>query len=338
MERVLKCPQCNGPLAPSRFARSVACPYCGATVQLDEVSVSAAAYREAFRVWNSPATHGYGAWLSLGDSHWAPGALLAHGEISDVYEAKRARWPSEHVVLKVLRERSDLSAFEHEWEVLQGLQRSTAPAEALASRVPEPVVRGEIEGGAFAGSRAMIFRWPHGFAHTFEAVGSAYPKGVDPRASIWVWRRILEVLSFVHASGIVHGAVLPRHLLVQRGEHGVRLVGFSCAERVGGKLRAMSKGFETFYPPGLAPTVELTLAVDLVMSARCVAVLLGGEAATGGVPARVPPPLAAVIRRVANVDVVRSPAPDAWALREELGAVASAAFGPPAFCPIAMPG
>lgn len=338
MEHVLKCPQCNGPLAPSRFARSVPCPYCGATVQIDEAAVSSAAYREAFRAWNSPAAHGYGTWLSIGDSHWAPGKLLAHGEIAEVYEAKRARWPSERVVLKVLRDRADLAVFGHEWEVLQELQRSQARgAEAFLPRLPQPVVHGDVVAGAWSGSRAMVFRWAHGFEHTFEAVARAYPEGIEARASVWVWRRILEALSFVHASGFVHAAVVPPHLIVQNGEHGVRLVGFGHADRGGRGLRAVAKGFEAYYPAALTPSAPLSPAADLAMSARSIAALLGGDPVTGEVPSAVPAPLAAAIRQVAMVDAMAPLREDAWALRERLGTLAAEVFGPPAFCPIRMP-
>jgi hypothetical protein len=338
MERAFKCPQCNGPLAPSRFGRSVVCSYCGATVQLDEASVSAAAYREAFRTWNSPASHGYTAWVSIGTGHWAPGGRLGHGEISDVYRAERARWPSERAVLKVLRDRSDLSVFDHEWEVLRELQRSEARgAEAIVSRVPQPIVYGDIEAGAWTGARAMLLRWAHGFVHTLEAVARAHPAGIAPRASVWVWRRVLETLSFLHASGMVHGAVIPPHLVVQAGEHGVRLVGFGHAERVGSRLRAVVKGFEAFYPSGVASGRDLLPTADLAMSARCVAALLGGEPATGGVPGSVPRPLAALVRQVAQADATRPPGESAWSLRERLGTLAKEVFGAPAFCPIPMP-
>jgi serine/threonine protein kinase len=338
MEHVLKCPQCNGPLAPSRFARSVLCPYCGATVQIDEASVSAAAYREAFRAWNSPAAHGYGTWLSIGDSHWAPGRLLAQGEISEVYEAKRARWPTERVVLKILRNRSDLSAFDHEWDVLAELQRSGARgADAFIPRLPQPVVHGEVEAGVWTGSRAMVLRWAHGFDHSLEDVMRAHPTGIEARASVWVWRRTLETLSFIHASGVVHGAVIPPHLIVQEGDHGVRLVGFGHAGRAGQGLRARAKGFDGYYPAALAPSARLLPAADLAMSARSMAALLGGDPATGVVPGSVPAALGSVIRQVATLDTMAPLDVDAWSLRERLGTLAAETFGPPAFCPIPMP-
>jgi hypothetical protein len=335
-ERAFKCPQCNGPLAPSRFARAVTCSYCGATVQVDEAAVSTAAFREAHRQWNAPETHGFGAWSTIGDSHWTLGMLIARGEISDVYAAQRARWPTERALVKVLREGRDLGLFDHEWAVLGRLLASKAPgAGTFGSRLPQPIAHGPITAGAHVGSRATVLRWAGGFVHTFEAVQHAHPHGIEPRAAIWIWRRVLELLSFLHASGYVHGALLPQHLLVQDGEHGVRLVGYSCADHPGAKLRSVCTRSSSFYPEDLKASRTLSAGSDLAMSARCVAFLLGGDALGHGLPAAVPAPLAELVRELATA---KTPAPlDAWSLRERLGDLAQALFGAPAFCPIVMP-
>jgi len=338
MERAVMCPQCNAPLAPHRFARSIVCSYCGATVQLDEASVSAAKFREAFKVWNSPENYPSSAWISIGDSHWALTKWIAHGHLSEVYTARRARWPTELALLKLLRDPDDLNSFDQEWETLQALQRSEAPgAQTFTALIPQPILHGEITGGAHPSKRVSVFRWASGFRHTFDDVLQAYPQGIPPRASIWVWRRILEVLSFIHASGRVHGAVLPPHLLIQANDHGVRLVGYSCAGRPGEKLRTLSPGFESFYPQPAQAWSTLTAQLDLVMSARCLVALLGGNPATAALPAAVPNPLAAVVQRVALSQPTQSLSEDAWTLREELGKIAKEAFGPPQFMPIAMP-
>ena len=220
MQHALMCPQCNAPLAPQRFASFVVCAYCGTTVQLDESSVSAEIFHAAFRLWNAPQSYPIPAWVSIGERHWAIGDLIAHGDMADVYAGKRARWPTELVLLKVLRQPQDADLFDNEWNALQTLQKSEAPgADTFTMLIPQLIIHGDLTGGALAGRRASIFRWASGFHHTFEDVVRAYPQGISPRASIWVWRRILEVLSFVHASGMAHGAVLPAHLLVQENEH-----------------------------------------------------------------------------------------------------------------------
>ena len=338
MERAMMCPQCNAPLAPHPFARSVVCSYCGTTVRLDEASVSAAKFREAFRVWNSPKTYQISSWISIGESHWAIDNCIAHGEISDVYTGQRARWPTELVIVKLLRDRNNIDLFDNEWKSLQTLQSSDAPgADTFTTLIPEPIIHGDITSGSHAGGRVNVFRWASGFHHTFDEVLQAYPQGIPPRASIWIWRRILEVLSFIHRSGMAHGAVLPSHLLVQENEHGIRLVGYSGSGHFGEKLRAISNRFESFYPQSKRSRSTLTAQLDLAMSARCMVAILGGNPQTGTVPATVPAQLARIVQRIALTDPTGTPHEDAWTIREELGEIANQVFGPPQFIPIVMP-
>src|SRR6185369_4350270 len=107
---------------------------------------------------------------------------------------------------------ADLPMLDLEWRALHELRASSAPGAAvLALRVPEPIARGAIDGGTHAGAQAVLHRWVPGFEHTFEAVRAAFPAGVELHAAVWMWRRVLEVLGFLHASGIVHGAVTPQH-------------------------------------------------------------------------------------------------------------------------------
>ena len=323
-------------MAPSRFARSIVCPFCGSTVMLDQ-GVESAVFKDAFKAWNDPEKHGVSSWVSVGDSHWALGKLVANGEISDVYAVERARWPTEQALVKIVRDGKRAAEIDHEWAVLTALQQSSAPgAPTFAARIPQPILHGTLTGGTGMGSRAIFLRWASGYVHTFEAVGRAYSKGIEPRASIWAWRRILEILTFLHASGHVHGAVLPPHLLVEEGEHGVRLVGFRAAGRTGTPVAAISPAFEPFYPKSFLKSRRLTPGVDVAMSARSIAALLGGDPETGAVPDAVPAPLAEEIRRGCMLDPADPAAPGAWSLRERLGTLADRVFGPPAFCPIKM--
>jgi hypothetical protein len=338
MEHAIMCPQCNAPLTPHRFAKSVVCSYCGTTVHLDESSVSAALFHEAFRVWNSPQSYQLQSWVSIGNRHWAVEKMIAQGELSDVYTGRLARWPTEMVILKVLRDQQGLDRFEDEWNVLQRLQKSDARGTGTFTRlIPQPIVHGDSTAGAFAGRRISIFRWASGFYHTFEEVIQAYPQGISPRASIWVWRRILEVLSFIHASGMAHGAILPAHLLVQENDHGVRMVGYGCAGPLNEKLCTVSPASESFYPKPAHSWSTLTAQLDLAMSARCIVAILGGDPETASLPAAVPAPLAGIVQRIALSKPDVTVSENAWAIREQLGKIATQVFGPPQFIPIVMP-
>jgi hypothetical protein len=304
------------------------CSFCQSTVQVDPSAVSSGVFRAALAAWNSPETHGYTTYLTIGESHWATRHFIARGEISDVYLGERARAPTERVLLKLLREPEQTPLFDREWDVLHKLQQSSAPGAALfGTLVPQPVVRGLVESGPHRGRRAMAFRWATGFVRTLEAVRQAYPQGIDPRISIWMWRRMLELLAFLHRSGIVHGAVLPPHVLVENGEHGIRLVGYSAAGESGTPVATSCSRFEPFYPAR-----RLSPRADVTMSARSIAFALGGAGPGDDVPASVPEPLADLIRKVAA-----DGEDDAWDVRETVGKVARVLYGPPRFHPLVMP-
>ncbi len=335
LERSIMCPQCSAPLTPHRFGLSTVCPYCGATVQLDDALVSAERFHEAFRIWNSPKTYQIPAWISIGDRHWAVSHRIAQGDISDVYRGGRARFPTELTILKILRDRKDIAQFDNEWDAIEALHNSNAlGADIFTKHIPQPVFHGDISAGSFAGKRINIFRWTSGFHHTLAEVMQAYPQGIPPRASIWIWRRILEVLSFIHASGMVHGAVLPSHLLAQENEHGILLVGYSVAGQIGEKLRSISKNSASFYPKFANFRLKLTKELDLSMSAKSIVAVLGGEPESASLPTAVPSPLAEIIQRIA---LSKTRSEDAWSIREELGTIAKEVFGTPQFIPIVMP-
>jgi hypothetical protein len=338
MEHAIMCTQCNAPLTPHQFARSIVCSYCGATIRLDESTVSAEKFREAFRVWNSPRNYQIPSWVSIGDHHWAIGKCIAQGERSDVYFGRRARWPTELAIIKILRDQQYADHLHNEWDVLQKLQQSEAPgADNFTRLIPVPILNGDITSGSHTGSRVSIFRWASGFLHNFEDVIQVYPSGIPPQASIWVWRRILEVLSLVHASGMAHGAILPAHLLIQENEHGVRLVGYTCAGQLGEKLRTISQSYKSFYPQSIHKTPKLTAQLDLVMSARCIAAILGGNPETGVLPATVPTKLAEIVNRIALSDSADGASGETWAIHAELEVISREVFGPAKFMPIEMP-
>ena len=55
-------------------------------------------------------------------------------------------------------------------------------------------------------------------------VRSAFPAGLDPRDAAWMWRRLLVAIGAAHRAGVIHGAVLPEHVLIHPAEHGLVLV------------------------------------------------------------------------------------------------------------------
>jgi hypothetical protein len=330
--RLLACPHCGGPLPRHARWTAVTCAYCGAAVTPGPAIVSRKAYR---RAWTDAETEvpQTTADVTVGGARWRLTGLLSRGELSDVFSATRARRVTERAVVKLLRDEADADLFAREWDVLGALQRSEARGAAhFALLVPGPIARGDTHGLDGLSHAAMVLRNLPGFEATLEDVRDAFPTGVDPRHAVWMWRRLLELLGWVHRSGWIHGAVLPQHVVLNAADHGAILVGWSCAVRDGERLPALCANRESFYPSDARSGGRAGVATDLKMAARCVAFVLGADSADT-LPAGVPPSL----REVLAASLAGSTPDDAWQLNDAVASAAQRSFGPPAFVPFAIP-
>ena len=331
--RVLTCPRCGALLPPRAASVVVVCAYCGASVTDGTNLVQAAEYRRAL----ADLAKDDGEVLprvTIGGLPYRVFGRVARGESTDVFLAERAHPVTERVLVKVLRAASDADLMDREWETLAALHRSeTDGAREGLRRLPSPVVRGKVVVPGGPERRATVFRARSGFVDTLHDVMRAYPAGVDGRHASWMWRRVLEGLSWVHRSGWAHGAVLPQHLVIHGRDHGVLLVGWSCAARLGGSapLPAVSPAWRGSYAPGLLAGAPPSAAADIVMSARCIARVLGGT--DERVPRSVPAPLAAVIEDAA----AGGAGDDAWAVAKSVGDASREAYGRPAYHRFEMP-
>lgn len=326
----LTCPRCGAPL-PAREAGVFHCAYCATPLvpSRDGFRISDAFEDEPLLDPELPRF-----WLA--GSRYAVLGRLGRGEGTDVFLARRDQRLSERVVAKVLRAEDALDLLQNEWSVLESLQASRARGSDHFSRLwPQPVAHGEARLGLHGaeGTRwVSVLRFESGYVHSFEDVRRVYPDGVPPRASVWLLKRVLELLILVHESGWVHAGILPRHALVHARDHGVRLTGWSSATPTSAKATALVADAEAFYPKGVWAGGAVSPTTDLVMAARSVLWLLGGHPLRA--PSKTPPPLARLLEVVAAGDT-EGTAPQ---LIEALDDAAQQAFGPPTYVPFAMPG
>jgi len=300
--------------------------------------VFAEAFRRALRALDDEASNDRDV-VRVGDVPYSIEGRLARGESSDVFVARRARRVTERVVIKILRAHDDADLLDREATILDELRASTVRGSSHFSRlVPQLVQRGhafEVRNGAEGERRpALVTRLLSGFFPTLRDARAAYPSGVDPRAAVWMWRRALETLDWVHAQGRVHGAIVPQHLVLHARDHGVMLVGWSLSVAAGAPLFATLAAERDFYPDAAWNGAPASARLDVAMSARCIAFVLGGDPRTGEVPKSVPSSLAALVRAHAD----GSSESDALALHEAVGAAAREAFGPPAYHPFTLGG
>lgn len=327
--RVLACPRCGAPLPKRAALVRVVCEYCKSEVTIERYAVKAADYRRTLDDYVGAVGPDI---VTLENARFRVLERIATGHSSDVWRAERATRLSERVIIKILRDPADEPLLRNEQAVLLELANSNAKGtDFFAAFLPQRVGFGRGS-GAHAGDRSSaVFREPAGFSHTLAGVQRAYPGGIDARHLVWVWRRSLELLGWLHLSGFVHGAVLPEHLLINARDHAVRLVGYSCAGRPGTPLAAVSPKDRALYPEALLNGGELSALADRTMLARVLLQAWGGNPLRAG--DAIPVELANLLEREAS----GAGTLDAWALSEEVSAAAKHCFGAPKFVTLRLP-
>ena len=168
--------------------------------------------------------------------------------------------------------------------------------------------------------------------YTLEEVRRQYPNGIDARDMAWIWRRLLTVLGFVHASNVIHGAVLPPHVLIEPREHKLILIDWCHAVPRGEPLRTIAGGYKPWYTSaGVRRYQPTTPLVDIATAALCMIDLVGGDAIGMTYPPDFPPALKAYFGRCL------AGTPDAMKLLDDFDRLIETLWGPRKFRVLDLP-
>lgn len=141
--------------------------------------------------------------------------------------------------------------------------------------------------------RANVITWQDD-CYNLEELRRKFPSGLPPVHVAWVWRRLLQALEFAHDHDLIHGAVLPPHVLVLPKQHGVILVdwcysvGMGVSDPQAKTIKAVVSKYRDWYPNEVTDKIPPTPATDIVMAARTMIWLLGGDPITGELSNRIP--------------------------------------------------
>ena len=170
---------------------------------------------------------------------------------------------------------------------------------------------------------------------SLEDVLRTYPHGLDPADAAWIFNRMLVAVGVTHGLGLVHGAVLPAHVLIRPADHNGMLIDWCYSVPVGEALKAMSPPYAADYPPEVQARQPATPATDIYRAARCmVRLLAGGDAPEP--PPRVPRPIDALLRACLLRSPRRRP-DDAWQVFDDFQEILERLYGPRTFRPLHMP-
>ncbi|SEO37740.1 hypothetical protein SAMN05428959_10787 [Duganella sp. CF517] len=309
----LICPQCGAPLPRQAQWRTVVCTYCSAEVTRAAKIVKAASFREAYLRSRATALDGAGGdAVACNGERYRILLPLGHGTSAKVSMAQRLGAMPERVTLKLAHAGSPPGRLRREADILRELQNVSRPGAAYFSqRLPQLAGHGTASANSAIETEALLLRSPVGYWGSLAAVRRNYPAGVDPRHAVWIWRRILEVLGYVHDAGWVHGRLGPEHLLVHPGDHGVLIIGWADARR---------------------RDARATPARDLMQAAWAIRGLLHGGEDEPPIGAGLPAPLAVLLKK-ASEDIAWCARHGAAGIDDALKAAAREAFGAPRFIP-----
>ncbi len=247
------------------------------------------------------------------------------GDACDVLLATHGR---KRYLLKCPRNPASSELVVHERDVLRSLT-SGPGTEVYRSYLPQLV-----ESFHSGGNRINAFAFRSGL-YTAEEIRLSHPRGLDARHLGWMLNRTLEVLGYVHRHGWLHGAVLPPHLLFDVANHGLVLVDWIHARRIGEPLSIVPERFKSWYPPECHRREETTEATDIFLAARSLIDLAGGDPLKGTLPPHIPHEMAEFLGRCLHPSPHLRPR-DAWRLRDEWGELLRRLHGPPQFHVLAM--
>lgn len=176
--------------------------------------------------------------------------------------------------------------------------------------------------------------------YSLQEVREAYPQGIDAKDMAWIWRRLLVALGFAHANHVIHGAVLPIHILISPRQHGLTLIDWSYAvldpPTTGEYISAISTPYRDWYPEEVFAREMPAPALDIAMAAKCMLYLLNGNPHENMLPARLPWQLQNYLKACTLPRPHQRPQ-DASALLDDFDALIERLWGPRSFHEFVMP-
>lgn len=230
--------------------------------------------------------------LRTSDTSYTIERRLARGEVCDLYLSNATSAGGQaFVILKVPIQPANNDLLLNEARILTRLQTGEAAKKFghFASQLRETFSYEEAASGAIRQVNALVYT---AGLSSLKAVREAYPLGIDPRDMAWIWRRLLVALGFAHMQHIIHGGVLPTHVLLHPEQHGVVLIGWSCSvlkpETTDAYISTISSAYHDWYPAEVFARERPTPGLDIAMAARCMIDLLGGDPCKRTMPTTVP--------------------------------------------------
>lgn len=173
-----------------------------------------------------------------------------------------------------------------------------------------------------------IFNIPSGYV-PLTKIKEWYPQGIHEKDMAWIFRRLLDVLGFIHSQGYVHGNVTPSNILVGLDDlHQVKLVNFHSTVEIAQTVPFLDTTFKSLYPNEILNKEKVYPSTDIYMATQCMMYLLSSQNTSD--------PIHAFLQSCILPKPSSRPQ-DAWKLREEFTAFIDKYWGKREYRPLSQP-
>jgi hypothetical protein len=258
---------------------------------------------------------------------------LATGDVCDVYLAEQENGP--RAIIKIAIDTKDQDLVQNEAIVLKKLwEPKDKESVHFQQYLPKLLEQTKVKVAGKEQIANIIQVCEQGY--TLEQVHQKYPV-LDARNVAWIWKRILECIGWVNLKQkIIHGAILPSHVILYPKNHGACIIDWSYAAPVKSPLKAISEKYKNFYPPEVFTKTPAHMGIDIFMAAKCALYLLGGNTQTNFIPEDTTPPLMKGFLQACLLNNIAARYTDTWEALEQLDDNLRIVFGPKKFVTLEM--
>lgn len=280
---------------------------------------------------------------------------VASGDLSEVYTGYIGETEKNRYLFKVISDGTNNDLAQTEARVLDKLYPPGAKEERFYRFLPKMHDTFVLKGPGYQ-RRVNVMQWfpEH---RGLDEVLRVFPDGIDFRDMVWMFKRILHGIGHAHENQVIHGALLPPHVMIHPVDHGAKIIDWSYAVELkpaapkpsagywgrphadvygtNPHVCAISNEYRDFYPPEVLERLTPSPATDIYIAARTCMALIGGTSKVL-IPPSLPRSVAAFFQRCLASHQGQRPQ-NAWDAHEELDHILQKAVGKRKYRPFPMP-
>lgn len=216
------------------------------------------------------------------------------GDFSTLYTATVLPKGTRRVIIKIAADPSFNPWLEHEARILSrfAAAKPGIPIYDIRAFLPTIVDTFTISERGGKRYRANVLAFVPDLISLTE-VAKVFPKGLDPRDAAWIFRRVLAQALAASMAGMVHGAIVPDHVLVHPTTHEPLHIGWAHAldttANPNTRITHVIDRWKDWYPPEVFLKKQPEHKTDLYMAGKTMIYLLGGDTKRNAIPHGVVP-------------------------------------------------